>query len=127
MSSRLMPLLRRPDGPALEELLTESVRFHSPVADYEGRADVAHLLSLIAGVLSDVRPTRELTDEAGTTTFITGHVQDHAFDGVLDERLDEQGRVADATLMLRPLVVLRVAIDAMRSGLEVDPLPGRRS
>ena len=127
MASRLIPFLRSPDRRAVEELLAESVCFHSPVADYDGRADVAHLLSLIAGVVSDVRATRELTDGRATTTFITGQVQGHELDGVLDERLDEQGRLFEATLMLRPLGALRVAVEAMRAGLEVDPLPSRRS
>jgi len=126
VASRLIPLLRSPDRGALDDVLAESVRFRSPVTDYEGRADVAHLLALIASVVSDLRATRELTDGYGTTTFITGQVQGYALDGVLDEHLDVHGRLAEATLMLRPLAALRVAIEGMRAGLEVDPMPSRR-
>jgi hypothetical protein len=127
MGSLLLPLLRSPNRGVLDGVLAESVRFHSPVADYDGRADVAHLLSLIASVVSDLRATRELTHGYATTTFITGRVQSHALDGVLDERLDEHGRLVEATLLLRPLGALRVAIEAMRAGFEEDPLPSRGS
>ncbi len=60
MSSPLVALLQAPDRGALDALLAEGVRFQSPVADYEGCADVAHLVSLIGTVVQVVRPTREL-------------------------------------------------------------------
>lgn len=127
MASRLIPLLRHGDRAALARELAPCVRFHSPVADYEGLSDVAHLLWLIAAVLDDVRPTRELTEPGGVTTFISAEVNAQALDGVLDEHMDESGRVAEATLLLRPLVTLQVAIEAMREGLAADPLPSRRT
>lgn len=100
--------------------------FHSPVADYEGRADVAHLLSLTVTVVRDVQPTRELEDGTGKTTFISGVVEARPLQGVLDERYDEHGRLTEATLMLRPLAALRIAVAAMGAALQAAPLPSAR-
>jgi hypothetical protein len=45
---------------------------------------------------------------------------------VLDEHHDARGRVTEATLMLRPLGALRIAVQAMAVALERDPLPSTR-
>ncbi len=102
------------------------MRFHSPVADYEGRSDVAYLLSLIATVLEELRATRELGTSASLTTFLEASVNGRPIQGVLDERHDEVGRLVEATLMLRPLSALRAAVDAMAQALHEEPLPSQR-
>ena len=121
----IVALLHSPDRRALAESLSDSVRFHSPVSDYEGRDDVAHLLSLIATVLEDLRPTRELGTSASRTTFLEATVDDQPIQGVLDERHDASGRLLEATLMLRPLSALRRAVAAMAQALDDEPLPSR--
>ena len=126
MASPLATLLQAPDRDALGALLADAARFHSPVADYEGRADVGHLLALIATVVGDIRPTRELADAMATTTFFDAAVEGRPLQGVLDERYDERGRLVEATLMLRPFATLRVAIAAMAAALEAEPLPSAR-
>lgn len=126
MPSPLVALLQAPDRQALDALLAEAVLFHSPVADYEGRADVAHLLSLITTVLRDLQASRELVDGAASTTYITATVDARPVQGVLDEHYDGAGRLIDVTLMLRPFATVRVAIAAMAAGLASDPLPSAR-
>ena len=126
MASPLVTLLQAPDRDALGALLADEARFHSPVADYDGRADVAHLLALIASVVGDIRPTRALADGAATTTFFDAAVDGRALQGVLDERYDERGRLVEATLMPRPFATLRIAIAAMAAALEEEPLPSAR-
>lgn len=123
MASQLLPLLQSGDRAELAGALAESVQFHSPVADYELRDDVSHLLAQIAAVLDDVDATREFTDGMSTTTFVTATIQGRPLDGVLDERVDETGLVIEARLLLRPLGNLRVAIAAMGDALEAAPLP----
>jgi hypothetical protein len=103
--------------------LADDVRFHSPVADYQGRADVAHLFGLIARVLEDVVVTRTVSDGDATITFLTATVGGRALDGVLDEHRDAAGRLVEATLLLRPYTALRGAIGKMGELLEADPLP----
>jgi hypothetical protein len=126
MASPLVTLLQAPDRDALDALLADAARFHSPVADYESRADVAHLLSLIATVVGDIQPTRELEDDGSAITFFDGVVEGRPVQGVLDERYDADGRLAEATLMLRPYATLGVAIAAMAAALDAEPLPSAR-
>lgn len=126
MTSTLVTLLQQPDPAALDALLAADVNFHSPFADYAGRPDVAHLISLIATVVANVTPTRVLEDVGGRTTFIDGVVEDHELQGVLDERHGESGQVIDATLFIRPYSSLRVAMARMGTALAADPLPSTR-
>lgn len=124
MASTLLRLLDGPDRVAIRERLTDEVRFHSPVADYEGRDDVAHLIATI-GVVLEAEPARELEVGPEHTTFIAGSVRGHRFEGVIDEILDEDGRVVEVTLMLRPMAALHVAVKAMAAALDDSPLPSR--
>ncbi|MEJ7635930.1 nuclear transport factor 2 family protein [Aeromicrobium sp.] len=127
----LIDVLLRPDLAGLEELLSEGVRFRSPYAEYEGRDDVGHLVRLIAQALSHLRVVG--IDGADTppmghserTTRMTAKVGDHELQGVLCEDLDAAGRLAEATLMLRPYVALGFALSAMSDLLAESPLPSR--
>ena len=126
MASRLIALLQARDAAGLDTVLSDSVCFHSPVADYVGRPDVAHLLGLIAGVVDDLQATREIVDSASRVTFIHGLVSGVPVQGVMDECYDEHGLVIDATLMLRPLAALRVAVASIVTARDADPLPSER-
>jgi hypothetical protein len=97
--------------------------FHSPVRDYHGRADVAHILATIGHVLDKVEFEREFVGERRVVTIITASHQDLEMTGVLDETHDALGRLERATLLLRPLSALLDAITAMRAALEQSPLP----
>jgi len=127
MTSTVLRLLDEPNPVAIRRCLTDEVRFHSPVADYEGRDDVAHLFATIGAVLETVEPAREFEVGPEHTTFITGSVSGRGFDGVIDEILDEDARVVEVTLMLRPMAVLHVAVKAMAAALDVSPLPSSRT
>ena len=122
----LPALLQSASGADLTAVLAEDVRFHSPAADYEGREDVAHLVTAISTVLEDVNATRRFSQGPTTTTFLTAAVGGHPLDGVLDERFAPDGRIAEATLFLRAYGALRVAIGRMQSALAQDPLPSAR-
>jgi hypothetical protein len=115
-----------PGRAGLSERLAEDVRFHGPVADYEGRADVAHLFTTIAGVMEEVEPVRELGLGSECATFVAGRVRGRTIEGVVDEHHDDEGRVVQVTLMLRPLAALEGAVAAMRSALAASPLPSSR-
>jgi hypothetical protein len=114
----LVEALRGGDRAALEGLLAHDVVFHSPVRTYEGRAVVLHLLATIAGVLDDIEPARVVSGARETVTFATARVGDAAADAVVDERFDDEGRVAELTLMLRPLDVLLSAVERMGRALD---------
>lgn len=125
MTLPLADLLSASSSAAVARLLSEDVVFHSPVADYRGRADVAHLFSTIALCVTDPRVREELTGAVSTATTFVAAVGERQLEGVLVQRCVD-GLLLEATLLLRPLTVLEIAIAGMRTALDVDPLPSRR-
>jgi len=111
--SGLLPAIASGDREALEALVAEDVVFHSPVQTYRGREQVLLLLVTIGGIIDDVQATRELDG----VTFFTARVEEHPVDGVLDEHADDQGKVTELTLMLRPLAALQAAVARMARAL----------
>jgi hypothetical protein len=105
--------------------LDPGVTFHSPVADYQGQADVTHLLGLISTLVKDVRAVHELGAPGERATFFTAQVGERSVTGVVHERRDGE-RIVDVTLMLRPLAHLLDAIRAMGAALAAAPLPSAR-
>jgi ketosteroid isomerase-like protein len=101
------------DRDALEAMLADDVVFHSPVQTYRDREQVLRLLVTIGGVIDDVQATRQLDG----VTFFTARVEEHPVDGVLDEHAREDGRIAELTLMLRPLAALQAAVARMARSL----------
>ena len=109
----LLEAIANRDRDALVELLAEDVVFHSPVQTYRGRNQVVHLLVTAGGVLDRVDVTREVNG----VTFLVAQVEEHPVDGVLDQRVDDDGRITEITLMLRPLAQLQAAVARMARAL----------
>jgi hypothetical protein len=123
MSSKLLPLIQPVPENRSENVLSDHVVFHSPVRDYEGPADVTHILATIRTVLDEVEAQGELIAERQLVTLIAAAHGHHHMSGVLQEAYDTFGRVEQATLLLRPLSTLLEAIAGMRTALERAPLP----
>ncbi|HTU30447.1 MAG TPA: SgcJ/EcaC family oxidoreductase [Solirubrobacteraceae bacterium] len=113
------------DGNLAMDDLTEGVVFHSPVTDYHGREDVAHVLSTIAIVLDTVSAHHQVACDQGVLTNITAWHAGSSMTGMVSEVYDDDGRVRETTLLLRPLRVLGAAIGGMQAALERSPLPSR--
>lgn len=120
-----MPVLRTGGTGALTYLLAEDVTFSSPVADYHGRENVAHMLGLIAAVLDDVAPVHTWGDELESLSAFTARVDDRELQGILREERGPAGKLVQVTLFLRPYRVLRAAIAKMQQRLADSPLPQR--
>lgn len=103
--------------------LAEDAVFSSPVADYRGRANVAHMLSVIATVLSGVEETATWPGDRDRAFSFTAKASGAELQGVLREERDAHGRLHHVTLFLRPYRVLRAAIATMAQRLEDSPLP----
>ena len=123
MQSKLLPLIGPNPENRLRNALADQVAFQSPVRDYDGRADVAHILMTIGAVLDAIEVERELVVDRQLVTIIRAIHGDEPMSGVLIEIYDARGRVEHATLLLRPLSALLNAIAAMRAALERSPLP----
>src|SRR5215210_8798383 len=104
----LLEAIDRQDQDELERMLLDDAVFHSPVQTYRGRQQVLPLLLAVGGIIENVEVTRELED----VTFFAATVEEHPVDGVLVEG-EEEGKIAEITLMLRPLAQLQAAVARM--------------
>jgi hypothetical protein len=121
--SMVLRIWRSGDINSLSDVLARRATFSSPVADYHGRANAAHMLGLIARVLDDVAQSGEWGAERDTVRAFTARVDDDHLQGMLHERRDETGRLVHVTLFLRPYRTLGKAIERMRALLADSPLP----
>ncbi|WP_054813788.1 nuclear transport factor 2 family protein [Nocardia arizonensis] len=110
------------DLAAVEALLADEVVFTSPVAfqPYRGRAVTAAILRAVNRVFEDFRYVREIADSGG---------RDHAFvfEALVDGKqvtgcdflhFDEQGRIDDFMVMVRPLSAAQVLAARMGEQFE---------
>jgi hypothetical protein len=109
----LLEAIGQRDRDALHGLLADDVVFHSPVQTYRGREQVILLLVTIGGILESIEVTREIDG----VTFFVAQVEEHPMDGVLDQREAADGRIAEFTVMLRPLASLQAAVARMARAL----------
>ena len=105
----VLDAIRHRDPAALDELLADEVVFNSPVRSYRDRDEVVNLLVTIGELLGEMTVTRELQGPGERITFVSVD----KLDGALDERLDDDGRIVEVTLLLRPLGALLRAVEAM--------------
>ncbi|MGW6396178.1 nuclear transport factor 2 family protein [Streptomyces sp. NPDC055103] len=105
------------DPDALEAMLAEDVVFTSPVAftPYQGRAMTAAILRGVMRVFEDFVYVRELDnpvsrDHALVFTATVGGKRIHGCDFL---HLDEEGRIDELTVMVRPLSAARALSEAM--------------
>ncbi|NEW28750.1 nuclear transport factor 2 family protein [Nocardia cyriacigeorgica] len=110
------------DEAAIEALLADDVVFTSPVAftPYPGKAITAAILRGVMRVFEDFRYVREIADPGG---------RDHAFifEAKVDGKqitgcdflhFDEQGRIDDFMVMVRPLSAARALAARMGEQFE---------
>ncbi|MFC5243784.1 nuclear transport factor 2 family protein [Streptomyces atrovirens] len=95
------------DLDAVVALLAEDVVFTSPVVfkPYTGRAVTGAILRAVAEVFEDFRYVREIGDADGRdhALVFTARVGDRRIEGCDFLHLDEDGRIDELTVMVRPL------------------------
>jgi hypothetical protein len=113
------------DMDAAIALLREDVVFRSPAVHtpYEGRAATGHLLRHVEQVFADFRYVDEIDGGDRIALVFEATVGDKRVSGLDLLRLDEEGRVAELTVMVRPLSGLVALATAMGERLERDPVP----
>jgi hypothetical protein len=104
-ASAFRTAVERQDIEAARELLAPDIVFHSPVTCHPllGRDTVMGLLTLVAQTFEDFRYTDELAMAGGHALIFKASVAGKELEGVDLLRFDEQGLIADFTVMLRPL------------------------
>lgn len=97
--------VERQDIDAARELLAADIVFHSPVTfhPFLGRDTVMELLALVAQTFEDFRYTDELSVDGAHALIFKASVAGKELEGIDLLRFDEQGLIADFTVMLRPL------------------------
>lgn len=105
----------------LTDTLREDVVLHSPVLfrGFEGREMVAAVLTHVAATLEDLTYIDELADERTVALRFQARVGDRQLEGIDFLELDEDGRVAELTVFMRPLSALTAFNQQMTERLGV--------
>ncbi|MYV42146.1 nuclear transport factor 2 family protein [Streptomyces sp. SID1328] len=110
------------DADAIEALLAENVVFTSPVAfkPYAGKAITAAILRGVLRVFEDFRYVREIANPDGRDhAFVfTATVGGREIQGCDFLHFDEEGRIDDFTVMVRPLSAAQALSEAMGAQFE---------
>lgn len=105
------------DLDAIEALLAEDVTFTSPVAfkPYQGKPLTAAILRGVIRVFEDFTYIREIANPDGRDVALvfTATVNGRDLNGCDFLHLDEDGRIDDFVVMVRPLSAARALADAM--------------
>jgi len=107
--------VERRDLEAAGELFAKDIVFHSPVTfhPFVGRDTVKRLLGEVIQVLEGLRYTDELLTDGAHALIFRATVADKEVEGVDLLRMNEQGEIADFTVLLRPLSGLLPFAQAM--------------
>jgi hypothetical protein len=113
------------DLEAIPKLLAPDVVFHSPVTfhPFIGRDTVVGLLTLVGQTFEDFRYTDELASDGAHALIFRAAIEGKELEGIDLLRFDDDGLIADFTVMLRPLSGLIPFAQAMgekatRAGLQ---------
>jgi hypothetical protein len=93
------------DIDAAEALFAQDIVFHSPVTfqPFVGRETVIALLRIVAETFEDFRYTDELEADGAQALIFRAAIGGREIEGLDLIRVDDDGLIADFTVMLRPL------------------------
>jgi SnoaL-like domain len=93
------------DIDSAHELLAEEIVFHSPVTfhPFVGRETVVRLLGIVAQTFENFHYTDEFEADGAQALVFRASIGDREIEGLDLLRFDEDGLIADFTVMLRPL------------------------
>jgi hypothetical protein len=107
---RLINAFLAGDAPAASALLAPAATFHSPIRDYTGAPQIDAVWRAVSGVVSGAQPTSIHERDGETIAFFAGTIRNTPVDGVLRALADENDRITDVTLMLRPWAALKAGL-----------------
>ena len=108
------------DLAAAGELVAEDVVFRSPVVfkPYEGREALMVVLGAVVQVFEDFRYTGQAEGEDIAVLEFAARVDDREVQGVDILRFDDDERVRELTVMVRPMSGMHALAERMRAMLE---------
>jgi hypothetical protein len=113
------------DLEAMEAALAPDVRFLSPAVfkPYEGREATMVVLSAVSRVFEDFRYLDQFEGEDGDVLLFAARVGDRELIGIDLVRFNEQGKVRELMVMIRPFSGLQALLEAMARELEKMGIP----
>jgi hypothetical protein len=107
--------VERGDLQTASELFAPDIVFHSPVTfhPFVGRETVTALLGLVAQTFEDFRYTDELDGDDVHALVFRARVGDKQVEGIDLLRLNDDGQIADFTVLVRPASGLMALAEAM--------------
>jgi hypothetical protein len=111
-----------PDPAILSVILAEDIRFHSPFLwkPKEGRATAVAILMTVTGVFRNFRYVREIIDGSNWCLEFEATVDGLSLRGVDLIRLNDDGRIVDFEVMIRPANALQAIGAEMGRRLAAD-------
>jgi hypothetical protein len=103
----------------LAETLCEDVVLHSPVLfrGFEGRDTVTTVLTHVAGTLEELTYTDELAEGDTVCLRFKAKVGERELEGIDFLELDDEGRVRELTVFMRPFSALTTFNEQMAARL----------
>jgi hypothetical protein len=119
-SDRFRAAVESKDVSAIGEVFTDDVTFKSPVVfkPYEGREAVAMILGAVVQVFENFRYTDQTETGDVATLAFTATVGDRELDGIDLLRFDDDGRVSELAVYVRPMSGVNALAEAMGRKLE---------
>jgi hypothetical protein len=118
---------RTRDLDAWIEALSPEIVLHSPVVrtPFRGRSAATQLFSVLFETFGEVEITSELTDTDSHAFFWRADVAGRVIEGTDLLRYDEQGKIAEIRVLIRPLVDIAVFASAIGPPLAARQSPVR--
>jgi hypothetical protein len=106
----------------LTDTLREDVVLHSPILfrGFEGRDTVVTVLSHVVATLENFSYTDELAEGDTVVLRFKATVGDRELEGIDFLELDEEGRVRELTVFMRPFSALTAFNEQMKARLEAS-------
>jgi hypothetical protein len=110
------------DVELLRETLREDVVLHSPVLfrGFEGRDTVVTVITHVAATLENFSYTDELAEDDTVVLRFKATVGDRELEGIDFLQLDDDGRVRELTVFMRPFSALNAFNEQMKARLEAS-------
>jgi hypothetical protein len=104
-ATRFRAAVQSGDIDGAQELLAQDIVFHSPATfhPFIGRETVTGLLAIVAQTFEDFRYTDEFEADGAHALIFRAAIGGREIEGLDLLRFDDDGLIADFTVMLRPL------------------------
>lgn len=111
-----------PNAAILDELLADDVKFHSPFVwkPKEGKASATMILMTVTDVFQEFRYVREILNDFHWMLEFEAQIGDFSLRGVDIIELNDEGKIVDFEVMIRPANALQMLGAEMNRRLTVQ-------